>query len=331
MNRRHFLAAGAGLVVAPALAAPAPKKKGGLGLIAICRWDHDMLLTEDGKEERDIGGVERDKDKQNPYSYFRISPDGKRLAWRFQVPKSGKTKETLCVRDFDGKGWGEEMEPAPDGSCRQVYCWLGGHRLVTSRWVEGKGGGGYRTYDLLDVTTGKFEKFDYPKLHLSGVSANGQVWLLSREKIVKGESVGREWSVRSADGKVESIVDDDRSGVTECVALAPDGTAVVYARFRRDLDTDDKEPFSTLHVKRVGDDASTRFEVVPRLGRVRDVCWSPDGKRLAYSFAEIDQKATKWTDRGVCTLDADGKNHKHILTCPADTEFSHGPWVTGWY
>lgn len=331
MNRRRFLAAGAGLAVAPLFAAPVPKKKGGLGLIAIRRWSVMSLITEDGKEELDVGGVERDKAKELPYSHFDISPDGKRIAWRFQVPKDGKTVETLCVRDFDGKGWGDEMEPDPNGRAREVYCWLGGDQLVTSRWVELKRGGSYRTYDLLDVTTGKFEKFDYPKMDLRGASADGQVWLLSREKLVKGESFGREWCVRTADGKTVTVVDDDRSRVTECMKLSSDGGTVVYAQLRNNADTDDEEPFTAVYAKRLTDDNPTAIKKVPRLARVLGFCWAPDGKRFAYSFAEINQKATKWTDRGVCTQNADGSDHAHILTCPADTEFCHGPWVQGWY
>lgn len=73
-----------------------------------------------------------------------------------------------------------------------------------------------------------------------------------------------------------------------------------------------------------------KVDKLPVLAVVTSLCWSPDGKRFAYSWKEYDEKKKKWPARGICTQNADGSDLTTILKCPDDWKQEDWPQVTCW-
>lgn len=76
-------------------------------------------------------------------------------------------------------------------------------------------------------------------------------------------------------------------------------------------------------------DAPNRWYPITIEAPIQGFCWSPDGKRIAYTWRQIhaekaasDKVDERETESHLCICDADGKNHKTLLT-----EKGTGQWM----
>jgi hypothetical protein len=309
------------------IAAPVPKKKGGLGMLLVQKKQFQwVLLSEDGKTERELSEFGRDQSKNKGF-HVCISPDGQRIAWACNVSANGRTETRLCVRDVDGEGVGTVDEL---NEYRWPLEWVGNQRLYTNRSGEPKDGKG--KYQLVDATTWESEPFDAKEGgSFHEASADGQTWLLIRCKPPPPQWQYRVWSLRDAKGEVTTIQEDgDDRRVTQNMAISPDGGTVVYSRIDTHDETLEGEHVDTIFVRKLTDAKAVKVDKLPALAIVTSLCWAADGKRFAYTWKEYDEKKMKWQARGICTQNADGSGLNQIMTCPADWKQEEWPRVACW-
>jgi Tol biopolymer transport system component len=96
--------------------------------------------------------------------------------------------------------------------------------------------------------------------------------------------------------------------------LSPDGRRVLYAA--AELPKDGQPPARRLVVGDVATGAVEPVGGVPTGVEVQAYCWSPDGRRVAYTYRRTVNPGTTQaaTEAGVIVCDPDGGNAAAVLT-----------------
>src|SRR5262249_52333058 len=109
--------------------------------------------------------------------------------------------------------------------------------------------------------------------------------------------------------------------------LSPDGKRVLFMVFNSEMKEKLAQSSHTLHVLDIASGRITKVEDVPLNADPQGYCWSPDAKRIAYTWRELhegkpEEVRDKETESSLVVCDPDGKNQKTIAT-----EKSQGQWA----
>jgi RNA polymerase sigma factor (sigma-70 family) len=298
---------------------PAPKPAGP-GTLLLAREGGLVALTPEGKEGDELSPP---KDARSTFQ-GRLSPDGTHAAfvvnrgkprgpgdnlddpWPFQViiSKLGAAEPTASA-DFSTKGF-FSLCWAPDG--KKV--------LVTNDTV----GDGTLERVLVDAASGKTEPIELPAgVRVLDWSRDGKTFLVIYRKdksyrlglAGKGDQEARELTELKV--RFGSIV----------ARFSPDGKKVLFT----DADPEKKDAFkwhrsSLPHVLDVATKKREPLADFPEDAQCLGLAWSPDGKRVAYTWVQLHPDLLKKdmlniadekeTEAFLIVADADGKNQKVV-------------------
>ncbi len=329
----------AALAAAAALAAPQPKPPlppapapravaqpvAGPNKLFFCQGDHFYLCDPDGRNSR----VVTHPDCRDPHpDSCALSPDGKTVAYVLNDNRN-RREFKLLVFAADGTG------PATDlGNGRVIldFLWAGdGTRLAVTTAnpkAETEADADIR-HETVDVATGRRTRLPIPAgHHLTDWSRDGERFLTAQfTSGPDGPEAVRTW-----------ILDRHGKTVREVVAPAkmeagggqfsPDGRRVLYDVHRPGA----AGLPNTLMVLDLATGTSTPVEGIRPGGHLAGCCWSPDGRRIAYTWqsnrvepkpGHLDPNQKIELRAVVC--DPDGRNATEI----ASNRSTAGNWSFG--
>jgi Tol biopolymer transport system component len=292
------------------------------------------LIDPDGKNElqlKDKKPAETVKTISVP-SKARLSPDGKLVAVLMQtragVPQPGdpevRPSLKLYVRGLDDK------QPRTDlGVECQAFAWSAdGTEIVCSDFTDGPNKKSPEaTHFVVNVKTKKKTTLKLPEDHLiSDWSSDGRYFLTTSMRLGKDQPAVRlhRWT---RDGSEEKVLTDPKQGAAVMGRFSPDGTRVLFQVMVRDPKADSTAFTRTVSVLDVPSGKATPVADTPLNGEIMGYCWSPDGKRIAYTWREIhsgkpEDNQGKETESHLVVCDPSGKNAKTIAS-----EKGRNPWA----
>jgi Tol biopolymer transport system component len=221
------------------------------------------------REKQETLLFERPDRSQGVAGGYRISPDGKKVAYYVYRPTDDGPHYVIHVRDLGPAGAPEVM--GVDG---QHVCWSpDGSRIAVSRGRSGN--------VILDLKTKKQTALELPEHHsIVDWSPDGK-WFLVHLTTEKGEThLAR---LRQGDSEVRLLA--DTKGAFSGGRLAPDGKSILFDRLAGKY-------AANLYVLRLG--GGKARQVTQELNCfVMGYSWSPSGRRLAYTLVRFDPASPK--------------------------------------
>jgi RNA polymerase sigma factor (sigma-70 family) len=226
---------------------------------------------------------------------FRISPDGKKAAYRVHQRTADGPKYAIHIRNLDPAGDPVDMEV--DG---QEVCWSPDNtQIAVSRGRSGN--------VMVDVKTKKQTQIKLPEgHHVTDWSPDG-AWFLVQVETDKGK-----WQLarmKKADSEIQKLAGTE--GVVWGGRISPDGKRVLFDRMA-------EKKVSNLWVVSL-EDGKMRQVTQEENGLIRGYSWSPSGKRIAYTWVRFDPDSPKnpfeqETEAFLTVNDLDGKNPIVLLS-----------------
>jgi dipeptidyl aminopeptidase/acylaminoacyl peptidase len=290
------------------LSAPVPAQPNGPSSLVFSRDGELVQIDPEGKSEKKLTTDER----LNPLlNNARLSPDGKRLAILRTFVEGPKTPTRLFLRETGGK------QPAEDlgVECTHIAWSADGAELACSNLKEGANGAAIATHFIVNVTTRTTTPLELPDGHfITDWSRDGKHFLTTAmNTAVEPPTAEVHWWARA--GKGHKILVGGKREAVLSGQFSPDGTRVLYSRFAVGGGAEDFAPGAMRMA--ILDLATGKSSPVagPQDGEIRGYCWSPDGKRIAYTWREVRTgKEAKETASHLVVCSPDGKNAKTIAT-----------------
>lgn len=303
---------------------PDRQRKPAAGKLLVFRDTKYVLMTPDGKE---IGEFPIHLDRRilsDPV----LSPDGKRVAFALNenppTDEDGNRRREVLIRDLNSPDQGFKV---PINALS--LAWMpDGKELIAVELLPGKEvkDRGLATW-LVDMATKQPTRLDLPRwMHAFAVTPDGKSFVgafydLDAHKI--------HLALASRDGKEITKLTELHENEGPEPKPSPDGTLIFF----RDYDPTDKAEkdvpkIPRLFVYDLRSKKSQRLPGVPLNAWVESFCWSPDGKRLAYTWKQVkpgvplaentnnmnDPKINTQIESFMVIADADGSNPKTILS-----------------
>jgi Tol biopolymer transport system component len=298
--------------------APVPARATPGGRLLLMREGGYTVLAPDGKE---VAAVTAGRELDVPGSGW-LSPDGKRVAYLLNVwGKENDPRTTrVVVRDLDGGKFATTIDVDVEN-----LCWApdGRSLVATCCEVEGKSNAEHVRIDLATQTV---SKLPWPAdVVVVDWSADGKSVVVDRDG--SSESV-RQFALMTADGKrVTELTTYDARTWGGAARLSPDGKKLLYSDVPPDV-KEDNGMTRRLYVLDVATKKKAEVAGVPLNATVFWCCWSPDGKRIAYTWrqrhAELakkqmlsDEDVAIETEMFLIVADADGSNTKTVASIKA--------------
>jgi RNA polymerase sigma factor (sigma-70 family) len=306
--------------------APTPAAKpAGPGTLVLLRPESIGLVTPDGKK-----GIEFElPTNTKTFRAATLSPDGSRVAFVViekdapllnTADSTHPLKVVVCKTD---KTAAERVVELPAIDIH--LCWTGdGKKLVAAKTTELPPDAKYESV-LLDPERGTAEKIDLPAgVRVLDCGKDGKTFVVetfdakAKKKVLgiatKGQDTTRELTeLQGHSGRA-------------IAQLSPDGTKLLL--IDGDPERKDAHKWGCSDRPYVVDVKSGKRETLadfPANGRAFGIAWSPDGKRLAYTWQPLDEEllkkdsiggndAVKESEGFLVVADADGKNAKTIVS-----------------
>ena len=295
-------------------------KPAGAGTLFLARQGGLVALTPDGKE-----GDELTAPKGTGSNFIgRLSPDGKRVAFavtqeeapRVDPPETWPIK--VVVRTF---GVAEPVAVVDVPAMQVTLSWTAdGSRVVVTKCAGTRLEKGTETV-LIDPATGKTEALALPEgTRVLDCGRDGKTFLVAHWD---GEK-GRVGLVAKGDKEVRALAELKGRHGNNVGRLSPDGKRVLYT----DADPDQKDAnkwgmSAKPYLLDVATGKRTDLAEFPGNARCMGVTWSPDGRRVAYTWTQLHAEVVKKDELKVedteietgaflVVADADGKNAKTV-------------------
>jgi RNA polymerase sigma factor (sigma-70 family) len=296
----------------------AKQAQDGPGRLLFYRQGHLTLIGPDGKDEK---RASEDRDKFMPGNAW-LSPDGKKIAFLVQVERKEAVgrdpRRKVYVRGLDdpepGDDLGVEAQQltwSPDGTELAVVDYVHGDDLKDLKFVNW----------VVNVKTKEKKALKLPDNHsVCDWSRDGKYFLTTALDLKKDPAAARLYLMNRDGTEAQALTDAKEPAYIG--RLSPDGRKVLYLApdpERKDRDVGAKLGLFVLDIKK---GTPVRVEQQPLNGELMGFCWSPDGKRIAYSWREVHAKGdpVKETQSSLVVADADGKNPVTIATEKGDSE-----------
>ncbi len=276
---------------------------------------HLVLVDPDGKNEEPLPtGAGKYQPKQ---AWF--SPDGSMLAvigmdYDIQTQKSSNP---LYLRKTDDKDAVTDLGV----ECQLVIWSADGTQLACTDYPdipekENENGMVY-THFLIDVKTKEKTVLKLPNNHLiTDWSRDGKYFLTTSTEATK-DSYAMRLHLMNRDGTEHKVL-TDKTHLSGMGRFSPDGKQVLFVTVPYTI-KDQKIDFNTatFAVLDLVTGKTTKLVDFQHSADVQQLCWSPDGKRIAFFWRdrlegtpeEINEKETT---TAVVVCDPDGKNQKTI-------------------
>jgi RNA polymerase sigma factor (sigma-70 family) len=303
---------------------PDRQQKPAAGKLLVYRDTKYVLMTPDGKEIGEFPNHQERRILGDPV----LSPDGKRVAFALNenapTDENGNRRREVLIRDLDGQDQGFKV---PINAL--TFAWMpDGKGLIAVELLPGKEvkDRGLATW-LVDMATKKQTRLELPRwLHAFAVTPDGKSFVgafydLDAHKI--------HLALASRDGKEITKLTELHENEGPEPKPSPDGTRILF----QDYDPTDKlekdvPKIPRLFVYDLRSKKCERLAGVPLNALIESFCWSPDGKRLAYTWKQVkpgvplaentnnmnDPKLNTQTESFLVIADADGSNPKTILS-----------------
>jgi uncharacterized protein (TIGR03067 family) len=189
----------------------------------------------------------------------------------------------------------------------------------------------FRTkHEIITLATQKRTAVKLPVDHFMIDWSRDGRYFLTVKFIINDDNPFVDMYVMNRDGTEHKRLTDGKT-VIGYGRFSPDGRQVLCMRrkkqeetpaqkkAREELGAKEPRPVPELIVIDVATTKITPVADTPLNGELRDCCWSPDGKKLAYTWREVHEGdptelLTKETQWHVVTCDPDGKNQKTLLS-----------------
>ena len=309
----------------PVRADPKPLPKGP-NKILFYRSGRLTMIDPEGKKAEPAS----EGDKHHPYGGAVLSPDGKALAVLLlgPLPPEGTPKKRVPTLYVRGP---QEQDPGTSlGVDAQMVAWSpDGTESAGSDFVDGKvDGAPVVTNFVVNVQTKQVTKLKLPDNHvITDWSRDGKHFLTTSIAVTKNVPTLQQ-HLMNRDGSEHKAIGDTKLRAA-FGRLSSDGTRVLCLRMEPPPDPEKKGPFPQpeLIVIDVATGKATKVQDVPQNANVQGFCWSPDGKRIAYSWRQLhdttkpEELDEKEIESFLVVCDPDGKNQKTIAT-----EKAKGQW-----
>jgi RNA polymerase sigma factor (sigma-70 family) len=294
------------------------------------RNGHLFLIDPDGKNEK---RVTETADRDTYYSQASLSPDGKTIAILVTDLKSATElpggdgpsvgvvfKQKLYARGLD------EKEPGTDlGVECTASVWSPDGTEIACCNATGEG----VNHVVVNVKTKAKKPLKVPEGHyLTDWSRDGKLFLTNRflgdqKKPLRDREALM--YLLNRDGTEHKALTDEKQ-FCELGRLSPDGTRVLYHRLTPPKEGEEflKRELAVLDVT---SGKSVLVGDTPLNGEILFYSWSPDGKRIAYSWRQLhegkrEDLENKETESHLVVCDPNGKNAKTIAS-----EKGNSPWA----
>ncbi len=287
--------------------------------LLVWRQGEVYLMDPDGKNEKRVlarGG--------KSIHQAVLSSDGKTAAFLMHATAPPGTpipvplpKNTVHIRQID------EKDATDFKVSGQMIAWSpDGKELVVTDFEDGprKDGPPKATTTVIDVASKKESVIPLPDGHFGlGYTPDGKGFVTMSYEL-NGDKPTMTTCFVSRDGKTVKVVSDP-AYLTMMARLSPDGKTLLFIGAKAPNKVPEKpNDNARLYVQPVGGKV-VELADVPQNAEIQGYCWSPDGKRIAYTWRQIHaEKAEEGkadereTESHLCVCDADGKNHNTILT-----------------
>jgi RNA polymerase sigma factor (sigma-70 family) len=300
---------------------PKPLPKGPNKLL-FYRSGHLTLVDPEGIAYRNVS---EDRGDYHPGDAL-LSPDGTKIAYLVQLAKAAGEKSAprrkLYVRGVYEKEPGTDL----DIEC-QYFAWSAyGTEIACCQFEDGPGKKVRTTHHIIKLETKEKTPVKLPEDHiLTDWSRDGKYFLTTH---IEDTEKAATLHLMNRDGTEKKVLTDAKQ-FSVIGRLSPDGKRVLYhtVTFPPKDTEKTRQPTRELVVLDIATGKVTRVEDQPLNGELQSYCWSPDGKKIAYSWREVhvgkpEDVVNKETESFLVVCDPDGKNQKTIAT-----EKAQGQWT----
>jgi RNA polymerase sigma factor (sigma-70 family) len=262
----------------------------------------------DGKDTKHLPGISQE-DLQHYQSHSAsLSPDGKRLAFGKAVVKNNGDgihvfpPDKVYVRDVTKEENGEVVAEVP-GCELQSWCWSpDGKKLAVTSWDSEN----FSRNWVVNLKSKKISEIKLPRYKAKDkeYSMSIQAWSPDGSSfLANGDGL---FLVKTDGTDAKRLIEAGTNIMVGTCRFSPDGKKVLFVG--------------------VTDKASTKLYVTDvQGGKTRTVvdavnftdmhaCWSPDGRRIAYSVMLLDENGDPGKETTLFVMDADGNNTTTVRT-----------------
>ena len=303
---------------------PKPRPKAAVkpvNKLVVWRQQQAVILDADGKNEKVLFELAKFERIQDP----KLSPDGKTVAYMSHIlpvpkdlPPEGHLVYTVMLRDANG------ANPVDLKVAGQTVAWSpDGKELLVTEFEDfiPEDGAPKATTTVVNAASRKTTDLPLPAGHIATAFAPDGKKVVTLFTDLSGEKPVAATCLVSRDGKEVTTLTDPKF-LALYGRLSPDGKQVLFMG----LPAPAKVPEgpigenARLFIQPVGG-KPVAVPDVPLNAELMGLSWSPDGKKIAYVWrqkhaekAEDGKPDERETESHLSVCDADGKNHKTILT-----------------
>jgi len=302
---------------APPKTAPKLLSKGPNKLI-FYRNGNLTLIDPDGKNAATVATYDP---LTLPAGFVILSPNGTHCADLLDIRKRDdgpKQPVNLYVRKLDTKESWIDLGVNPG-----TFVWSpNGTEIACSEFDTGPLDKEQRsvTSFVVNIETKEKTALKLPNGHMiTDWSRDGKHFLTTVESLTKDGPTARQYLMNNRDGSEHTPVGDAKT-ISGVGRLSPDGKRVLcYWSEGPDKEKKGALIKARLAVIDVATRKVTKVADTPLNGELHEYCWSPDGKRIAFTWREIhdgkpEDVINKETESHLIVCDPDGQNQKTVVT-----------------